>query len=216
MKAGAQPHGEIAAGEMPLFIAREVIDQAMEMSQRAGDVEVGGVLVGRLRHDASVPEIFVEVTGLIPAQHTLASATKVTFTPETWAAVDAAIALRRRNEVKAGWAHFHPMFCRQCSADRRANCIFNKPFFSDEDCHLHRVCFSRAHHVALLVSDTPAEGMVITTYGWSKGMMKERGFWAAPGASHVDRSPLGRSDTTTNENDSCATSPCPQARQETP
>jgi proteasome lid subunit RPN8/RPN11 len=166
--------------DMPVFIDQAVLDDALALSRAAGSVEVGGVLVGRLHRDPALPEIFIQVTALIPAPHTVAESAKVTFTAETWAAVDAAIALRRCGEIKVGWFHLHPNWCRNCPEEKRVACALAEPFFSADDVHLHRVCFSRAYHVALLVSDTPRRGLVPTLYGWQRGMVAERGFHTLP------------------------------------
>jgi proteasome lid subunit RPN8/RPN11 len=168
-----------SAGDVPVFVPRRVLDEAVERAQAAGDFETGGVLVGTLRRDADAPEIFVEVTAQIPAPHTLSRSTKLTFTGETWAAVQAAIDLRRRNEIMLGWWHFHPDFCRlrSCPVERRKRCTGASPFFSAEDVHLHATCFPSAYQVALLISDsTAAGGMTWSLFGWSQGMVTARGF----------------------------------------
>jgi proteasome lid subunit RPN8/RPN11 len=183
----AQLRGLRRGDEMPVFIDQTVLDDALVLSRAAGSVEVGGVLLGTLHRDPVLPEIFIEVTALIPAPHTVAEAAKVTFTAETWAAVDAAIALRDCGENKIGWFHFHPNWCRNCPDEKRAHCALGEPFFSTDDVHLHRVCFSRAYHVALLVTDTPRRGLVPTLYGWQQGMVTERGFYTLPGSWKAER-----------------------------
>jgi proteasome lid subunit RPN8/RPN11 len=183
LTSSAHVSGQLRGDEMPVLIDQSVLDDAMALSRAAGTVEVGGVLVGILHRDPVLPEIFAEVTALIPAPHTVAESAKVTFTPETWAAVDAAIALRGCGEKKIGWFHFHPNWCRNCPEEKRAQCLLGEPFFSADDVHLHRVCFSRAYHVALLVTDTPRRGLVTTLYGWRRGMVSERAFHTLPDAS---------------------------------
>jgi proteasome lid subunit RPN8/RPN11 len=187
------------AGHMPVLLPRRVLDEAMDAARQAGDVETGGVLVGKLRRDsggrAAAPEIFVEITAQIPAPHTLSQSTKLTFTAETWAAVQAAITLRRGGEIMAGWWHYHPDFCRlrDCPVERRANCPGASPFFSAEDVHLHATCFPSAYHVALLISDKTPDGLVWSLFGWSQGMVAARGFHilsnnpegGAPHATHA-------------------------------
>jgi hypothetical protein len=166
------------AGRMPVFLPRRVLDEAIESARHAGDVETGGMLVGRLCRDAAAPEIFVEITAQVPALYSVSGATRLTFTPDTWAAVQAAIALRRRHEILAGWWHYHPDFCRlrNCPVERRARCPGASPFFSAEDVHLHATCFPGAHHVALLISDRTPDGMAWSLFGWSRGVVAARGF----------------------------------------
>ena len=153
--------GERVDGDLPVFIPQVVLDETMELARRAGDVETGGVLVGFLHHDASIPEVFVEITAQIAALHTEAAATKLTFTPDTWAAVRAALALRKRGELMAGWWHYHPDFCRlrNCPLESRLRCTASSAFFSNDDVALHSALFARAYNTALLISDNAATGL---------------------------------------------------------
>jgi hypothetical protein len=162
--------------DMRVFIPQHVMDAVGERSREAGEVETGGVLVGNLHRCHSSPEIFLEVTAQIPAAHTDSQATRLTFTADSWAAVQAAIDLRKRDELMCGWWHFHPDFCRKCPEEKRRDCTVPRPFFSPEDVHLHRVIFPRAFHVALLVSDHGREPFDVSLFGWRHGMVVSRGF----------------------------------------
>jgi proteasome lid subunit RPN8/RPN11 len=166
------------AGRTPVFLPARVLEEAVAAARAAGDVETGGALLGRLRRDAGAAEIFVEITAQIAALHTVSQSTRLTFTSDTWAAVRAAIALRRQNELLIGWWHAHPDFCRlrNCPIERRKTCTGASPFFSAEDVHLHATCFPSAYHVALLISDSTADGMTWSLFGWSQGMVAARGF----------------------------------------
>jgi proteasome lid subunit RPN8/RPN11 len=176
---GSIPSGTETVGEdMPVFIPRHVLDEATALARKAGDFETGGVLVGKLHRDRSVPEIFVEITALIPAAHTEAGATKLTFTAETWAAVRTAIALRKRGEAMTTWFHSHVDFCRlrNCPVERRKDCDAARPFLSAEDLHLHAACFGRAFHTALLISESTADGYTASLFGWRHGLVVPRAF----------------------------------------
>jgi hypothetical protein len=85
--------------DMRVFIPQQVMDAVGERSREAGEVETGGVLVGNLHRCQSSPEIFLEVTAQIPAAHTDSQATRLTFTADSWAAAQAAIDLRKRDEL---------------------------------------------------------------------------------------------------------------------
>jgi proteasome lid subunit RPN8/RPN11 len=183
LSAAARPGREDVDGDAPVFIARAVLDQTTELARRAGDLETGGVLVGFLHHDPSIPEIFVEITAQIAALHTEAASTKLTFTPETWAAVRAALALRKRGEVMLGWWHYHPDFCRlrNCPLENRLHCTAASAFFSGEDVALHTALFARAYNTALLISDCAATGLGSSLFGWRQGMVSARGFYTIGG-----------------------------------
>lgn len=159
-----------------VFVPRDVIGETLGLARASGELETGGVLVGVLHRDAGSPEIFLEVTAQIPARHARPGAAHFEFTPETWAAADAALRLRGRDEMLLGWWHFHPFFCRRCPEERRRICAFSRPFFSAADVHLHRACFPQAWQVALLVSDLPEEGLCSSLFGWRRGMVVPRGF----------------------------------------
>jgi hypothetical protein len=172
-RVGREPEPD----EFPVFVRRAVLDEAMASARAHPDVEVGGVLLGRLLRDAARPEIFLEVTAQVPARHTVAAAMSLTFTAETWAAVDAALALRARGELRCGWHHSHPNWCRHCPIENQRRCSRANAFLSSEDLHLHRVVFGRgAHNVALLVADNIHTGMTCSLYGWRRGEMAERGY----------------------------------------
>jgi hypothetical protein len=161
---------------LPVFIPQHVIDEAFEQSRQAKDVETGGILIGTLHRDDSVPEIFAEVTAQIPATHTVASATKLTFTAESWAAVDAVRRLRGHDEIMLGWWHLHLDPCRACPQQSRRRCTVTNRFFSADDVHLHHSCFGRAYQIALLVSDSSSTGMSTAMFGWNRGVIEARSF----------------------------------------
>jgi len=167
------------SGDFPVFIPASVLEETHELSRRAADVETGGVLVGFLHHDATVPEVFVEVTAQIPAIHTHAESAKLTFTRETWAAVRSALALRGRGETMAGWWHYHPDFCRLrlCPPENRVRCLASSAFFSSDDLALHAALFGRAFNTALLISDSTAKGLTTSLFGWRHGIVQSRGFY---------------------------------------
>ena len=164
------------ARDLPVFIPQRVLDEVNATTLEAADLETGGVLVGKLHRDPSIPDIFVEVTAQVRAWNAQAQHTKLTFTSETWDAVRAAIALRKQNEVMLGWWHCHPDFCKNCAPEKRAACAYARPFFSSEDCALHRAVFGRAFNVGLLASYLSTGELTQTLFGWRQGMVAPRGF----------------------------------------
>jgi len=170
--------GQSLEGDAPVFISSQALAQAKETCAAAVDVEVGGILLGRLHRDIIDRQLlFIEITAQVPAEHTIQEFTRLTFTPETWAAARAALRLRHRGEQMCGWFHLHPDFCKvkQCDAAKRANCDLGGIFFSSDDCALHRTVFPLPQHVALLISDRNGS-FVPAVYGWRKGTIVQRGF----------------------------------------
>jgi proteasome lid subunit RPN8/RPN11 len=197
LETGIPSDGEHAEVDIPVFVPRQVLDETMALARRAGEVETGGILVGKLCRDRSIPEIFVEITAQIPARHALAERTKLTFTPETWSAAQAALDLRKQNELMLGWWHTHPAYCAKCPPENRARCPLNRSFFSSEDVNLHRTCFGHPYTVALLISDTPETGLTCALFGWRAGMVSSRGFHVTGDA--VERTSTSTTTETTTE-----------------
>lgn len=162
--------------DLPVFFVPMVLQESIELAKRAGDLETGGILIGSLHRDPELQELFLVVTGQIPANHTDAQRTSLSFTPETWAAVRSALQLRRSREIWVGWWHSHVWFCRSCPQERQATCTLATPFFSHEDCNLQREIFSRALNIALLVTDQGPRGYATTVYGWRQGVIVGRSY----------------------------------------
>jgi hypothetical protein len=169
---------------MKVFVPRRVLDETSSLLEEAGDVETGGVLIGHLRRDSPGRDVFLEVTAQIPARHAEHECTRLTFTPETWSDVDAAVALRGRNEIYVGWWHTHPTdhWCGSCASEQQEKCRSEgrRPgdFFSAHDAKLHRTVFPRAYGIALVVTAPceSEEGSPWRLYGWRQGMLSARGF----------------------------------------
>jgi proteasome lid subunit RPN8/RPN11 len=175
LRAASRALGSGADEAFPVFIAPAVLEEALELARAAGECESGGVLVGRLCRASDEAELFLEITGLIPARHATATSASFTFSAETWNAAQAALTLRGGGVVLAGWMHSHPFFCRACPDERRRDCAFARPAFSREDVHLQRTCFPAPHQLALLISDLGPQGLVASFYGWQRGQLGERG-----------------------------------------
>ena len=164
--------------DIPVFIPQNVLAEAEQLTRDAAGVETASVLIGHMHRDPAGGGLFLEVTAQIPARSPLATATKVTFGPETWNAVHGALALRGGNEQWVGWFHSHPaaFWCSpQCPPESRAQCPLQRSFFSADDCDVHRTVFSKAFHIALLVTNTDA-GMLRALFSWRNGVIAQRGF----------------------------------------
>lgn len=176
--ARALPCGPALATDFPVFIPQSVLAESATLAEAAGAKETGGVLIGHLHQDHAARELFVEVTALVPARHTEAELTKLTFTDATWTDSRNAVALRRAGEQFVGWQHSHPgkFFCNPaCPPERRKTCPLMRDFFSDEDVTFHRTVFPRASSIALVTTITD-EGLQHALFGWRGGVIHQRGF----------------------------------------
>jgi len=183
----ARPAGrDFREDDMRVFVAERVIEEAAEVSRKAGDREVGGLLLAYLNRSPEDSEIFLEVRAQVPALHTDATSASLTFSSETWAAGNAALRLRGQGEILGGWWHYHPEWesqkaCAKCPEERRRVCPLSRPFFSRDDVHLHRTVFSKAYHAALLMSDLGGDELDAAFFGWRHGAVVSRGFDVYPG-----------------------------------
>lgn len=176
---GAVPEGILCAGDMPVIVPRQVLDEAEVTTVSAKGIETGGILIGHLHRDEKMPEIFAEITAQIPARAN-GDTHKLTFSPETWTAVQAAVDIRNRTEIFLGFWHSHPVreWCKKnnCSIENLKNCPLAKGFLSDDDRSMFRAVFPRAYSVALVCSDLPLGKPSFSLFGWRSGRIESRGF----------------------------------------
>jgi hypothetical protein len=181
----ALPMGVIDNDDMPVFVHRRVLDEAAERTHAEEGTETGGVLIGTLWQDAEVGEIFVEITAQIPAEHTVGNNVKLTFTPQTWAAADAALQLRKRGESFQGWWHAHPIrtWCKAkaCTPEAQKTCHLAKDFFSADDEAVSRAAFPAAHSVAIVANDTAFTDLTFSMFANREGLTQPRGFHVLEG-----------------------------------
>jgi len=196
-----------SGADMPVFIPERVIAEAKAIARNARDIETGGMLIGRLFRDTDSTEIFSVITAFIPARHTIADHSSLTFTAETWAAVRAAVDLRGGNEILLGWIHSHPFWCRSCPQGRRRLCPLMQPFFSRDDIALHRTVFPGAFNIAVLLSDLGDPDFRCDVFGWRFGMMMSRGYYLTDSnvTEDVSQLRLGQPASPSNEPESVRT-----------
>lgn len=68
--------------------------------------EVGGLLLGKVHHDAT--DTLIEATTAFEAPDTLGSGVHLAFTPQTWDALLARMAREAPELAVVGWYHTHP------------------------------------------------------------------------------------------------------------
>ncbi len=170
---------QLHSDDMPVFIPRRILEETKKLSREAGAKEVGGILIGHLHRDLGVPEVFVEITGQLPAEHTVAELHSLTFTPETWTAAQAALDRRGNGEIYLGWHHSHPIgqWCKKCKKKEKNACPLNGNFFSEHDRQFQRTVFPRNYTVALVVTDISRENVTHSLFGWRRGRMERRGYY---------------------------------------
>jgi hypothetical protein len=93
------------AGDLPIHMPAEVLEESVVFCQGDTAVERGGVYVGHLSRDLA-EGLYVDVRHFIPAE-AVATATSLRFTPDTWAGIHKR---RRALDPKlqaVGWVHSH-------------------------------------------------------------------------------------------------------------
>jgi proteasome lid subunit RPN8/RPN11 len=186
------------SGDLPVFVPQEVLDETAFLSRKAGALETGGILIGHVHQDSSLPELFVEVTAQVPARHSRSELMRLTFTADTWSAVAASVKLRKKDEIMLGWWHSHS-YLKQDVAGKPQGDGERKPpksaergdmaFLSADDLSLHRTCFPRAYSLALVVAEGRSTGLTWALFGWNAGQICPRGFAVLPGAGWLANEP---------------------------
>jgi hypothetical protein len=180
--AGTTVLGEAEAGDLPMVVPRDVLDEMSTLARAAGPREVGGILLGRLYRDPASRELFAVVTTQLPALEAKGELTRLEFTPAAWAAVADLMRRRATDELPLGWWHYHPAHlwqCRNCPEERRRACPLARGFFSDEDRLLHRTVFPRAYTLALVVSSISDAEHRVACFGWRNGRVEARALHVA-------------------------------------
>lgn len=167
--------------DLSVFIPEQVLEEAEELTRNSPTKETGGILIGHILRDPASRELYLAVTEQLPAEYTESSSTRVTFTSDTWARVNAALNLRKKNEIILGFWHSHlPVeWCKKCPPERRENCHWARGFFSADDRALHRAVFPRAYSVALVETFTDS-GVKHDLFGWVDGQIGPVGFFETP------------------------------------
>ncbi|MCL6629135.1 MAG: Mov34/MPN/PAD-1 family protein [Armatimonadetes bacterium] len=113
--------------------------------------EVGGLLVGRVRNDGGK---YVLVTASIPARHNRESASRLTFTHESWNQMISEMERDHPGCGVVGWYHTHPG---------------HRIFLSEHDLFVHRNFFAAEHQVAAVFDPLKGE---FGLFGWLGGRIE--------------------------------------------
>jgi proteasome lid subunit RPN8/RPN11 len=166
--------------ELPVVIARSVLEDACEEAQRHPDREIGGLILGHLRRDEATGEVFVEATCVASGEGTTeASQASVTFTADSFAKARRLIELRAGTgapaEIVVGWYHSHPFrYCAECPLPTPPECPAKVLFYSEDDIQLMESTFYQPFMIGLLVAIEPRieadlGHLPVKLFGWSAG-----------------------------------------------
>lgn len=138
------------------YYRKEALEHAWRHAKEYSGLEVGGVLLGLIRHGNNKEHIYTVVTGIIRADQAIGREASLRFTPDAWLRI---LTLRDQHPIYhdetiwqiVGWYHTHPNF---------------GIFFSSADVHTHRT-FTHHGHIALVMDPVRGE---MGTFGWNHDM----------------------------------------------
>jgi proteasome lid subunit RPN8/RPN11 len=134
-----------------VIFKQSVLNDIYAHGRGAPDIEVCGVLVGNVYHDAMGPFVFVEAN--IRGNFSSGKAAQVTFTAKTWAHIQDVMDKEYPDLRILGWYHTHPG---------------HGIFLSDMDLFIHRNFFSLPWHLAFVFDPhNQEEGL----FAWRTGNM---------------------------------------------
>ncbi|WP_267145445.1 Mov34/MPN/PAD-1 family protein [Myxococcus guangdongensis] len=168
--SGGFPGGEVTPGPGELRIAMEKQPYAQIIGHAVlePDVEVCGVLVGRVLEDARGP--YLSITHIIRGEAARQQGAQVTFTHDTWNHIHREMDAKHPDAQIVGWYHTHGGF---------------GIFLSEMDTFIHRNFFSQPHQVAYVYD--PLAGTEGFFHGLSGELRQARRYWLGG----RERKPLG-------------------------
>jgi proteasome lid subunit RPN8/RPN11 len=120
--------------DVRIIFSQKAYAQASTHAQSEPRREVGGVLLGKVYRAEGVT--YVEITETLAAPLTAAGATELTFTLDSWSAINRERERRFPGLTMVGWYHTHPRMA---------------VFLSGADVFLHQNFFPQPWHVALVI-----------------------------------------------------------------
>jgi len=134
-----------------VIFKQSVLNDIYTHGRGAPEIEVCGVLVGNVYHDAMGPFVFVEAN--IRGNFSSGKAAQVTFTAKTWAHIQDVMDRDYPDLRILGWYHTHPG---------------HGIFLSDMDLFIHKNFFSLPWHLAFVFDpQNQEEGL----FAWRTGNM---------------------------------------------
>lgn len=127
--------------EFKIFIKQKTLNEMDDHLMSDVLNELGGVMTGDYCiNDES--EKFIKIDGFIPALHTQASASRLTFTHDTWSHINTELETRFSGKKILGWYHSHPG---------------HTVFFSNYDVFIQENFFNMEYMVAYVFDPTIKE-----------------------------------------------------------
>jgi len=120
--------------DLRVYFSPEAHEQAWNHARRNRSVEICGVMVGSWKRDAAGP--FVEIHHIIESNATRNGPAEVTFTHDTWGAINREMDTKYQALRIVGWYHTHPDF---------------GIFLSEYDVFIHRHFFSGPGQIAWVI-----------------------------------------------------------------
>jgi proteasome lid subunit RPN8/RPN11 len=144
-------------------VRQSALNKIHRHGHSADEIEVCGVLVGNVHHDATGPWLYVE--HVIEGNHATQRAAQVTFTADTWAHIQAVMDRDYPDRRILGWYHTHPGF---------------GIFLSDMDVFIQDNFFGEPWQVALVYDPgAKEEGLFL----WKAGKPRPDRFLVEPDAT---------------------------------
>jgi len=147
--------GTIRDNAIPILFHELVFEEIIEFSHQDLRREIGGFLIGG---PYEADREYVEIRNFLPAEDTKSRAASLTFTHDTWSAMNRDVEAKFPDDKVVGWHHTHPGF---------------GIFLSAHDLFIHRNYFSQPWHVALVVDPKAKE---FGFFQWSEGEVVDCGF----------------------------------------
>lgn len=121
-----------------IFIYEDVLEEILDFSESDLQRETGGFLIGNFYRDPNHQYEFqyIEIEHFLPATAVRSNSASLTFTHDTWSAVNQEVNLRHSDQRILGWQHTHPGL---------------GVFLSAYDLFIHRNFFASPWQVAMVV-----------------------------------------------------------------
>ncbi len=148
--------GSVYENALPILFHEEVFEEIIEYSHRDLTRELGGFLIGG---QYQADREYIEIRNFLPATEARSDAVSLTFTHDTWAAMNREVEEKYPQDKVVGWHHTHPGF---------------GIFLSAYDLFIHKNYFSAPWHVALVVDPKARE---FGFFQWRDNEISDCGFY---------------------------------------